>query len=206
MKNFNWFTICLCLILESCVTGKIEEPKFSILITESDYELRHYDPRVVAETMVNGDFSEAPNIGFRRLADYIFGNNSKKADIAMTAPVSMKKEGEKIAMTAPVTQKQLKDNAWSITFTMPREYSLETLPRPNSDQVTLRQLPASKFAVVRFSGMNSNETVAAKTESLRRWILKKSLKELGGEPIYARYNPPWTPWFWRRNEVLIEVE
>ena len=206
MKQLNILVLLFLFNLESCVASKIEEPKFSIVMSESDYELRQYEPRIVAETIVAGNFSEAPNIGFRRLADYIFGNNTKQSEISMTAPVSMRTAGEKISMTAPVSQERVEDSAWLIAFTMPRQYTLETLPKPNSDLINLRELPASRFASLKFSGMNKDSTVTEKTILLRRWILSKSLKELGSEPIYARYNPPWTPWFWRRNEILIEVE
>lgn len=200
------FILFAFILLESCVTGKIEEPKFDIIQADGEFQIREYAPRIVAETNVSGEFSDAPNIGFRRLADYIFGNNTKRAEIAMTAPVSQERSGEKIAMTAPVSQEKIADSSWLITFTMPSQYSLESLPKPNSNLVTLRQLPPAKFAVVTFSGFNRRTTVLEKTESLRQWLRTKSVKEKGAEPIYARYNPPWTPWFLRRNEVLIELE
>ena len=192
--------------LESCVTGHIEEPKFRVETSENDFEIREYAPRIVAETYVTGEFADAPNIGFRRLADYIFGNNTKKTEISMTAPVSQERKSEKIAMTAPVSQEKSDDNSWLITFTMPSSYTMDTLPKPNSDLVLLRQLPPARFAVVKFSGFNRKKTVEEKTGALRDWLKSKSLKEKGAEPIYARYNPPWTPWFLRRNEILVELE
>ena len=196
----------ITLILESCVTGKTEEPAYSVKMTEADFEVREYAPRIVAETTVSGDFADAPSIGFRRLADYIFGNNTKKTEIAMTAPVAQERQSEKIAMTAPVSQERIKDSSWLITFTMPSAYTIESLPKPNSELVTIKQLPPAKFAVVKFSGFNKQKTVIEKTDSLRQWLRSKSINEKGAEPIYARYNPPWTPWFLRRNEILIELE
>jgi hypothetical protein len=121
------------------VTGKIEEPAYSVKMAEADFEIREYTPRIVAETTVSGEFNEAPSIGFRRLADYIFGNNTKKSEIAMTAPVSQERQSEKIAMTAPVSQEKIKDNSWLITFTMPSVYTMESLPKPNSELVTIKQ-------------------------------------------------------------------
>jgi len=196
----------LTIVLGGCVTNKIEEPKFKILLSQENFELREYEPRIIAQTIVKGEFSEAPNAGFRRLADYIFGNNTQQSEIAMTAPVSQLKSSEKIAMTAPVSQEKSGDDSWIITFTMPRSYTMDKLPKPNNTAITLRQLPSAKFAVVRFSGLNSQTTVKEKTEALRNWMKLQSFKERGVEPIYARYNPPWTPWFWRRNEILIELE
>jgi hypothetical protein len=202
----SFLLLSITLILESCVTGKIEEPAYSVKMAEADFEIREYTPRIVAETTVSGEFNEAPSVGFRRLADYIFGNNTKKSEIAMTAPVSQERQNEKIAMTAPVSQEKIKDNSWLITFTMPSAYTMESLPKPNSELVTIKQLPPAKFAVVKFSGLNRQKTVIEKTDSLRQWLSSKSVSEKGAEPIYARYNPPWTPWFLRRNEILIELE
>jgi hypothetical protein len=202
----SFLILGIILILESCVTGKIEEPAYSVKMAEADFEVREYAPRIVAETTVSGDFADAPGIGFRRLADYIFGNNTTKTEIAMTAPVAQERQSEKIAMTAPVSQERIKDSSWLITFTMPSAYTIESLPKPNSDLVTIKQLPPAKFAVVKFSGFNKQKTVIEKTDSLRQWLRTKSINEKGAEPIYARYNPPWTPWFLRRNEILIELE
>jgi hypothetical protein len=196
----------LMIATESCVTNKIEEPKFKIILSESEFELREYEPRIIAETRVGGEFSDAPNRGFRILADYIFGNNTKKADVAMTAPVSQERRSESIAMTAPVSQEKASNNEWVITFTMPSKYTMDNLPKPNDYRVVIRQLPPGKFAAVKFSGMNSQNTVTEKTASLRSWLTSKNYKTKGSEPLYARYNPPWTPWFWRRNEILIELE
>lgn len=193
-----------------CVTGNIEEPKFQVVSKEGEFEVRAYEPKIVAETIVTGGFSDAPTAGFRILADYIFGNNKAKAKIAMTAPVSQEEQGETIAMTAPVAQEKLKGSddvsSWRISFTMPSSYSMQNLPSPNNDKVTLRQLPAERFAAIRFSGWNSKKTVEEKTSLLRNWIEKNGLEEKKLEPVYARYNPPWTPWFLRRNEILIAIE
>jgi len=201
-------TVSLCffsLSLGGCVTGTIEEPKYKILEAEGDFEIREYAPRIVAETSVSDSFERAPNIGFRRLADYIFGNNTSKQSIAMTSPVAQEPQSEKIAMTAPVGQELAKDNLWVITFTMPSSYTMETLPKPKNPEVILKQLPASKFAAVRFTGFNRANTVESKTQELAAWLAKKSI-QAEGKAIYARYNPPWTPWFMRRNEILLQIK
>lgn len=195
----------ISLSLGGCVTGTIEEPKYKIIAVEGDFEIREYAPRIVAETLVSEAFDRAPNVGFRRLADYIFGNNESKQSIAMTSPVAQEPQSEKIAMTAPVGQERAKDNLWVITFTMPSSYTMETLPKPKNPEVILKQLPASKFAAVRFTGFNRAQTVDSKTQELTKWLAKKSL-QAEGQAIYARYNPPWTPWFMRRNEILLEIK
>jgi hypothetical protein len=209
MRSMSPIILGLILCLGGCVTGHIEEPKFNLLSKDGDFELRAYESRIVAETIVKGDFSDAPSDGFRRLADYIFGNNTKQTKIAMTAPVAQEKS-EKIAMTAPVGQESLTDTngkgAWRITFTMPSAYTMQDIPTPNNKEVTLRELDPEVFAAVRFSGLNRKSSVEEKTRQLRDWIKAKGHKEKSKEPIYARYNPPWTPWFMRRHEILIAVD
>ena len=181
----------------------IEEPEYETLEQAGDFELRQYEPHIVAETMVDGAFSDVGSEGFRRLADYIFGNNRKKASIAMTAPVSQAPGSEKIAMTAPVNQAML-DDKWRVTFTMPAKYTMETLPEPLDPRVVLRQEPGRLTAAVRYSGTWSQERYEMNEKRLRSLIMERGLEPVG-DPIFARYNPPFTLWFLRRNEVLIPV-
>jgi hypothetical protein len=116
----------------------IEKAKYTVVEKEDDFEIRQYEPRIVAETYVEGDLEEVGDEGFRRLYGYISGDNQKKQSISMTAPVGQEAKSEKIAMTAPVGQEQ-KDNRWRITFLMPAEYTLETLPVPTDSRVKLVQ-------------------------------------------------------------------
>lgn len=184
-----------------------EEPKYNVIETSGDYELRTYAPMVVAETLVEGSLDDASSAGFKRIADYIFGNNTSRIGgsekISMTAPVTMapKAKSEKISMTAPVTMQQ-KEGQWRMYFVMPSQYSLDTLPTPNNPAVKLRELPANRVAVIRFSGLAGEEKTAKKTAELLDWLKTKQITPLG-EPELARYNPPWTLPFFRRNEVLV---
>jgi hypothetical protein len=168
---------------------------------------------VVAEVTVTGTQKEAANQGFRLLAGYIFGGNRRKQSIAMTAPVSQQptsapgeptERGEHIAMTAPVSQTHVA-GAWVVRFTMPSRYSLETLPEPDDARVRLRVMPPARFAVIRFSGLARPDDVAAKTAELAEWMQQRHLRPAGPASL-AQYNPPWTLWFARRNEVMIPVE
>jgi len=182
----------------------IEESSYTVVEQVDDFELRMYEPGIVAETFVEGDFSEVGSEGFRRLAGYIFGKNRKQQDIDMTAPVSQVSDSEKIAMTAPVSQETV-GGKWRITFTMPAEYSMETLPMPLDDRVILKQEPGRLMAAIRYSGTWSRDRYQEKEASLRSFIGEHGLK-IVGEPVFARYNAPYTLWFLRRNEVLIPVE
>ncbi len=180
-----------------------EELSYRVLDKAGDFELRQYQPHIAAETLVAGNFQEVGNEGFRRLYDYIQGNNRKKQPIPMTAPVTQEAASEKIPMTAPVGQEKV-GAKWRITFIMPASSTLATLPAPLDPRVSLVEEPGKLMAAHRYSGTWSQERYAARERQLREFIQKKGLK-IVGEPVWARYNPPFMPWFLRRNEVLIPV-
>jgi hypothetical protein len=181
-----------------------EEAKYAVLEKEGHFELRQYEPCIVAETLVEGDFDEVGNAGFRRLFRYISGDNQTKKTISMTAPVAQEMKSEKISMTAPVTQ-QKAGKDWSIAFIMPAEYTMASLPIPNDAKITFRAIPARLVAAMTYSGTWSESRYSEHKALLDTMISKRRLKP-AGEYIYARYNPPFTPWFMRRNEVLVPVE
>ena len=182
----------------------IEKAKYTVLEKEDGFEIRQYDPQIVAETFVDGDLEEVGNEGFRRLYAYISGENTKKQSISMTAPVVQQAGSEKISMTAPVKQEKV-DNQWRITFLMPAEYTLETLPEPDDARVKLAQEPGRIMAAVKYSGTWSEEGYEENKALLEEYIQKRGLTKTGA-PVWARYDPPFMPWFLRRNEVLIPVE
>ena len=167
------------------------------------FELRQYQPYIVAETLVEGDFTEVGNEGFRRLFDYIQGKNRPQKHIPMTAPVTQEAASEKIPMTAPVGQEKAAGK-WRITFVMPASYTIATLPEPLDPRIKLTEIPGRLMAVHRYSGTWSRKRYEAKEVQLREFIKEKGLKAVG-EPLWARYNPPLMPWFLRRNEIMIPV-
>ncbi|MEQ1599107.1 MAG: heme-binding protein [Methylotenera sp.] len=185
-----------------------EEPKYDVIEKYDAFELRAYKPIIVAEALVEGSMDEASNKGFKLIADYIFGNNKSRAGgsekISMTIPVTMEPKSEKISMTAPVSMQE-SAGKWRMYFVMPSKYSLEALPTPNNAEVKLREVPAKKFAVVRFSGLAGESKTAKKTEELLAWLQTKQIKP-AGSPELARYNAPWTLPFLRRNEVMVEYQ
>ena len=180
-----------------------EEVKYRVLESSGDFELRQYESSLGAETTVEGDFHEVGNEGFRRLFDYISGKNRKKQSIPMTAPVSQGASSEKIPMTAPVNQEKV-GGAWRITFLMPSAFTMETLPEPLDSRVKLVKIPGRLMAALSYSGTWSRERYEEKEQRLKELIRQRGLK-IEGEPVFARYNPPFMPWFLRRNEVLIPV-
>ncbi|GMW03557.1 MAG: hypothetical protein AMXMBFR84_46910 [Candidatus Hydrogenedentota bacterium] len=193
----------------------IETPKYSVLEKKDGYEIREYKPYIVAEVVVTGEFKEALNGGFRQVADYIFGNNTvadkegESKEIAMTAPVlEQKPESQEIAMTAPVLEQQPAGDASEahiVSFVMPSEYTMATLPKPNNPDVKLTEVSAKKYAVLEFSGFVPAKKADEKKEEIRGLAARDGLKTTG-EPLLAQYNPPWTPPFMRKNEVWLEIE
>ncbi len=196
--------VLLALSFTGSPAMAIEEPKYTVVLKDGDAEIRDYAAVVAAEVTVSGDQASAARQGFRLLAGYIFGGNTRRQSIAMTAPVAQQPTSEKIAMTAPVSQTQA-GGAWVVRFTMPSTYSLETLPKPNDPRVKLRAVAPARFAVIRFSGLATEPNVKARSAELEAYVAARHLKPVG--PIsLAQYNPPWTPWFMRRNEVMIPIQ
>jgi hypothetical protein len=203
MMTRLFFGLFVLLVAGSAMA--IEEPKYTVIEKSGAFELRAYSPRIVAETLVSGSLDKASSAGFRLIADYIFGNNTSRTggseEISMTAPVTMESKSEKISMTAPVSMEPIGEQ-WRMHFVMPRQYTLYTLPKPNNPAVTLREVPKSTYAVIRFSGLAGEDKVATKTAELMAWLASKGIAPIG-TPELARYNPPWTLPFLRRNEVMV---
>lgn len=188
------------------LTGAVmatEEPKYTLLENVPPFELRAYAPLILAEVKVEGDMDVASSQGFRLIAAYIFGKNRLNEKIPMTTPVGLEEKSTTIAMTAPVGIES-NQTISTVSFVMPSQYTLASLPQPLDAKVQLREVPATKKAVISFSGFYNEEKVKEKTAELERWIQSKNLQVLG-LPNFARYNPPWTLPFLRRNEVMIEV-
>ena len=183
-----------------------EEPEFKIILKDGQIEIREYTPKIIAQVKVFGDFDESSSKGFKILADYIFGNNESidgNSRIEMTAPVEMEAVSQKIDMTTPILTEG-NNNTWIISFIMPDNFTLATLPKPKNKQIKIISLPREKYAVIVFSGLIRESSYQEKENLLNKFIKKKNLKT-SGEIKIARYNPPWTLPFFRRNELMIKV-
>jgi hypothetical protein len=181
-----------------------EEAKYTLVKKDGTFELRDYASHILAETTVDGSLEAASSKAFNRLFRYISGNNESRNKVAMTAPVSQSPSPEKIAMTAPVGQRSVGDK-WAVSFMMPASYTMESLPKPNDATVILREVPARRMAAVRYSGLWSEASYKQHKLELETWIRKNNFTIIG-DPAWARYDPPFMPWFMRRNEILIPVE
>jgi len=183
----------------------VDEPPHDVILKDGQFELRQYQPLLVAEVVSAGNMRKAGNKGFRSLADFIFGNNRPAENIAMTAPVSRTKTNtEKIKMTAPVTRVENKDNSWTVTFVMPSKWRKDNLPQPNNPDISIREVAAELVASIRFSGRGSESRHNKKQDLLQQWITEQGYVAVG-EARYAGYDAPWVPWPMRRNEVMIPV-
>ena len=186
-----------------------EEPAYQQIAQVGDLEIRRYGDRIAAQTVVSGDSGEARNEGFQKLAGYIFGGNSERMSISMTAPVAQSDarggESQTIAMTAPVAQTPSGTDRWTVQFFMPSAYTMEELPIPRDPAVELVVVPAETYAVLKFSGVGSVSAIES-----RKADLMSGLEGSGwtpqGEPVAWFYDPPWTLPALRRNEVAVRVE
>jgi len=201
MTRLQYLAACV-LLLNWGPAMAINEPGYTVVRTDDAFEVRHYEPYVVAETVVNAAAEDAGNQGFRILAGYIFGQNKGARKIEMTTPVAQ--TPTKIAMTAPVAQSATSDG-YEVQFAMPREWTLETLPEPTDPRVKLRAIPARTLAVISYSGTWSQSNYEEHLKKLQDALANAGLK-WHGAAVWARYDPPWKPWFWRRNEILLELD
>ena len=196
-SRFTWHTLLAVLLSHWAVQAHaIEEPDYRVQLTEDSFEVRDYGPRIVAEARAAATFENAGDEAFNRLFRYIDGNNEA---------------GQKIAMTAPVSQDACIENpatgdspCWTLSFTMPAEHTLGTLPAPSDPSVDLRELPPARYAVVKYSGFWSESAFLRHRQRLESWMSQRDLTP-SGAATWARYNPPFMPWFMRRNEILIPI-
>ena len=184
----NPLTLMLLIIFSgvSRVAHSIEEPEYEVVKSFDDVEIRHYQPVIQATTTM--DDTSGSSSGFRTLAGFIFGGNDQEQKISMTAPVQ-----ETLGVDSP-----------QMSFTMPAEYAMEDLPKPDNERVILRPVAAKTVAVVQFSGWATSSKVARYEQELREALQRNSIKIAGGASL-NQYNPPWTLPFLRRNEITIEI-
>jgi len=182
-----------------------ESPAHVVVVTQDGYEIRDYAAFLVAETAVEGSFDRGRNPAFRRLFGYISGANSGERKIAMTVPVIQQPgRGDRVAMTVPVTTATGPDGGEVMQFMLPRAFDSSTAPLPSDPQVRLRELPAERLAVRRYSGRSSEAGFMREREALMAQLASDGL-EPAGPARFAVYSGPLTPWFVRRNEVMVPL-
>jgi hypothetical protein len=206
-KLFGLAAMMFAVMLTGSQAMAYEEPRYQVLDSTKDYEVRRYAPYIVAEVDVDGDLAASGRDAFRRLAGYIFGGNREQQKMQMTTPVEtapVMGPGESQAGNAPVSVVSRQNNAYRYGFVMESRYSLDTLPRPVDPGIMIRQKPARTVAVRTFSGRWSESRISKAEQALLEALDRDGLG-VAGPPTLARYNGPFTPWFLRRNEIWVEL-
>ena len=202
--TMNRLLIVLTMLIWPLLSHATAEPGYQVVRQLGEIEIRQYEPYAVAEVLINAPAGEAGNQGFRILAAYIFGKNKGERRLEMTAPVTQTPVPVKLEMTAPVTLTPATGGYW-VQFVLPKGVSAASAPAPIDPLVQLRDVPPLRMAVIRYTGFwtdaNYNEHLNLLKEALRSADLHAS-----GPPLYSRYDPPWTPWFMRRNEIWLPLD
>lgn len=199
----RYILIFLILALTISIGGRAmatEKPNYTVIMEDGKFEVRDYPPMILAEVKVTGDRDQAANRGFRKLAAFIFGDNTPNAKIAMTAPVVQTPESDKIAMTSPVVQTPDADGKWTVNFMMPSEYTMKTLPKPTDGDIRIFKTEPYRTVSIRFSGRSRMNNLNKHQAKLDEFVAANDLKIVGG-PEYAFYDAPFVPPMLRRNEV-----
>lgn len=180
-----------------------ETPDYSVLKKDHLIEVRQYPNYIMAQVdITDTTHNQAIYKGFRILAGYIFGNNTGKENISMTKPVQIS-QPVKIPMTKPVTIHG--DGTYTVSFIMPSAYSLATLPSPEDARIRIIEMKSQIMVAIRFSGFFSTKRLEKAKQRLKNWLDKQGYETIG-DFVFARYNPPWVPWFLSRNEAMIQIK
>lgn len=191
-----------------------DEPPHQVLQRDGNFEIRRYEAYVVAQTTVTGPFDDALDTGFRRLFNYITGNNRAKTDIRMTAPVLVEPRGERIAMAAPVFARQVPPgssvsagapDAWTVRFVLPPGFTVSNAPQPITRSIELVEMPSRDVAVVRFSGLLRSDATEQNRLRLKTWLDRRAMPHADDWEL-AGYHPPWTLPPFRRNEIFVTLK
>ncbi len=183
----------------------IEEPQYTVIESGEDFEIRQYEPYIVDEVTVDGSLRRSGNSAFRILAGYIFGENRSSTKMNMTAPVESRATGERMNMTAPVETVDNGDGSYIYGFVMESRYTMDTLPMPIDERISIREVPARTMVVRSFTGMWTNGNYERHESELLDIVRGRDMQVVGN-PVFARYDGPMTPFFMRRNEVMVEVD
>lgn len=196
--------VSLLIATMPLLSQAIEEPSYDVIQQLDGAEVRQYQPFVVAQVLVSGPADQAGSQAFPILAGYIFGKNKGARKFDMTAPVTQAAAPMKMAMTAPVTQAAA-DGGYVVQFVLPNGMTLAAAPEPNDPRVQLREMPSRRVAVIRYSGFWSQSNYDQHLGELQA-ALRAAQIGWTGEPTLSRYDPPYTPWFMRRNEIWLTVQ
>lgn len=191
MKNIAIINVLAIFILFNGNTietmAQTEKQKYSVLHSDGDFEIRRYEPAIMASVEMPGSYSSMSSTGFRELAGYIFGGNDEQKKISMTAPVHV----------------STTDSTSTMSFVMPSQYTMDDLPDPESERIQLHKTGMSIAASLRFGGYASDKVIQKKTEELKALLRAKGIKSMN-DYRYLGYNPPYRM-IKRRNEIVVTL-
>ncbi len=203
--RFFYFTLTLLtsLMTTGCSLVGIrtsKTPTYTVLSQEGQIEIRQYGDSVIAETSVEGGYEEGGDTAFSRLGGYIFGGNKERRSISMTAPVYQEPATDNISGSEGNAE-----DVWTMSFVMPEDQTLETLPEPEDSLIFFKKVPGKKLAAIRYSGSLNKENIDYFTKILTEWLAQKNITTLSPARS-AAFDPPWTIPLFRRNEIHIDIE
>ena len=191
------FTIIIAFItiFYTNISMALEEPTYSIVKSNENYEIRKYSNRLAVEVEFSSESS-----GFRYLFNYISGENTTSEKVNMTVPVT---QSAKIDMTAPVTQSN-KDGKMLMQFFLPSKFTIDTAPTPTNKRVKLVIIEGGYYAIKRYSGRTSDSNYKKHLEKLKENLISDNIETLD-DGIKAIFNGPFTLPIMRRNEVMMKI-
>jgi hypothetical protein len=201
----SWLIVGLLSVGCTSLGSKTEEPDFQVVLQEGDFSVRQYVSYMTVTREVSGPAEDASNTAFRDLFRYISGDNTAKKEISMRTPVLQRgSKGIQISMTAPVLQRPAAGSRHLVSFVLPKEFTLNNSPQPTNPSLVLNEVPPRLVAVLRYTGSSNYSRYERELKKLEAWVQQKEYRVTG---VFerAQYDPPWTPWFLRRNEVFVPI-
>lgn len=184
-----------------------EEPIYTVLKKDGDFEIRHYPKQIIAKITLHGmSYDYFKEHAFEHLAAYIFEGNHEQKAVPMTSPVLTEKKYEQIPMTSPVLQHEDPNGAWTMSFILPKEFTLETAPKPNNPEIQLEEVEPYNAAVVTYSGNNKIKNIEEHKKLLSEWVAKQPELTINGHFFIAQYDAPFVIPFLKKNEIQVKVE
>lgn len=209
MKLFSTIFIIILILLgirhlRWYLVNNVERPDFEVITDYDTIQIRKIPQQLYATVTMTGNESQVSSKAFRILAGFIFGWNKSRTSVAMTSPVISQQQPQTIAMTSPVISQKANEWSYNISFLMPKEYSIDTLPIPDDDRITIHSVDERIIAVISFNAYATANRIEKYRTKLLAWLKALNIATLW-EPIVAQYNDPWTPPLMRTNEIRIEI-
>lgn len=213
MLSYGIATVCLGIVghygWKFTARNAYESARYSVVSSDGNFEVRDYADLVLVSTAMRFD-AQGSDGSFSRLFRYISGDNRQQQKVAMTTPVFMERGSEMVGDETTFNQanrdgRQTGMQPGQMAFVVPEQVASGGAPQPGNANVELRERAGGKFAAIRFTGRMGDAALRQKEAELRQWMEQQDLT-VAGPVEYAGYDPPWTPGFLRRNEILIRVK